>query len=134
MQRIFRCQFSCPVLEQKLGDPNQVQIAKRQCYILNSYPFKRTRIYRGTFSDCDLFRCHCHPSLLNVSHCSAVQRLSNRATFVEDQYFCIHRIELHSVTVIGCAQNKALYCNQLCTATAPHVPTFLKQFRFYSEY
>ena len=42
MQGIFRCQFSCPVLEQKLGDPNQVQIAKRQCdcYTLNSYQFK----------------------------------------------------------------------------------------------
>ena len=46
----------------------------------------------------------------------------------------MHRIELHSVTVIGCAQNKAKYCTQLCTATAPHVPTFLKQFRFYFEY
>ena len=46
----------------------------------------------------------------------------------------MHRIELHSVTVIGCAQNKAKYCTQLCTATAPHVPKFLKQFRFYFEY
>ena len=37
----------------------------------------------------------------------------------------MQRIELHSVTVIGCAQNKAKYCTQLRTATEPHVPKFL---------
>ena len=86
-------------------------------YILNSYQFKIS-IYCGTFSDCDLFRCHCHPSFLNISNCSAALRPSNRATFVEDLYFCMHRIELHSVTVIGCAQNKAKYCTRQCYCTS----------------
>lgn len=133
MQGIFRCQFSCPVLEQKLGDPNQVQIAKRQCdcYTLNSYQFKIS-IYWGTFSDCDLFRCHCHPSFLNISNCSA-QRPSNRATFAEDLYFCMHRIELHSVTVIGCAQNKAKYCTRQCYCTSCTNTNILNAVSFYFE-
>ena len=118
MQGIFRCQFSCPVLEQKLGDPNQVQIAKRQCYILNSYSFKIS-IYCGPFSDCDSIQVSLSSNLLKHQQLQyRIQRPSNRATVVGDLYFCMHRIELHSVTVIGCAQNKAKYCTQQCHCTS----------------
>ena len=46
----------------------------------------------------------------------------------------MHRIKLHSVAVIGCAQNKAKHCTPPATAIAPHVQTFLRQFRLHFEH